>query len=832
MQKSKSEIQNIVNDFDTAKAMLKNVENIVEEIKKQTNMEPVKEQAAIGDDVKSSLSPSDSVNTANVPDLRLPESVGSTSEVTDKKRPESILDRILKKKLHGKDKLGQPKLKPDKLGDEKVGSQPIERVIWDKQMDPRMFQHASQRKGKDKLRLGSPRTDDIVTSEVEENGTPSGLNHDFPAKFPGQKVTVRGKEIPLKQKTTMEMSPHAGTEDAVGDVPSKLKPEEKDSTSTYQEALDLGKAPSQVAVDDAYLETNDKNPEKMDSRLKNIDALGSSKDPSQIIAGSASKYYDDISEGMDNKLRNNEPFGLRKTSFHKIADTASKYDNIPEGIDSRSSNKEPLGLNKIPSQETVGDVFPVNNDNSPKEMHSGLKDIDTLSQNKDLWQAVVGSASKYNDNIREEMDSRSRINEALGSSKALAPPRPDEFPVVGNALEESRWSSSLGTLMPVKPDHSSAPVSPKDMYFVGTGIKLPLQMIRNDNGTVHLSVDLDKLCSCKNNTVCPKNHTAVEETVGTALEKQINAENNLDNADFGNVPVGMSLQNPKEESQKISSPSTTRRNERGTRSKWLDMKNSIARQLDPIEQDIQREDINIFKRSTEKNAVNETPPEKISVPIAETTHVDKEHEENSIPKNSLLHHVESNSDGDTLDTFQEFLHKKLMTLKTKMMDTERKNELKLHQSEEKFMDTLNAINRKVIPSTRTNEIEDIMARGAKEKLEDKMETMDLNKSLGSMKPIALKSRFMEDPSSKERGNELFDIVIPIKGANKQKKVENLQNNLENLNEYIDRYSTEKKIKQKETDSLQKTNKNSFIKKEVDIVGNVLRFLKSLATDEK
>nr|CAI5817459.1 unnamed protein product [Callosobruchus analis] len=50
--------------------------------------------------------------------------------------------------------------------------------------------------------------------------------------------------------------------------------------------------------------------------------------------------------------------------------------------------------------------------------------------------------------------------------------------------------------------------TPRDIYFVGTGMKLPLQMVKKEGGEVHLSVDIDKLCSCKNNSSCAKNQSA------------------------------------------------------------------------------------------------------------------------------------------------------------------------------------------------------------------------------------------------------------------------------------------------------------------------------------
>lgn len=886
---------------------------MVQAIKQQTNIEKATDQiVAMADDVRNSLHPTESI-----------------LEKIDKKRPQSILDRILQKKLYDKDKLGLPKLKLDESGNERVGSQPIEQVIWDKYLDPRILQHINQRKDKDKLSLGSPRTDDVLSSSVQEKGAPEELTNDVP----DQKMTVHDKEMPLMQEPTVDVSSFSETDDTVDEVSHTFGPEGIDGTSKSKETLGSDKAPPQMIVHGSYLENKDVIPKGMDSRLKNIDALslgknplqkildrvskynvlggtdirsgnneplGSSKtpfqktvgaidslglrrDPLPKILGSSSKYNDNIPEGMDTISRNKEPLGSSKTpSLQAVGDIASRNDNLPEGMDNRvkfidtlgasrdpspkmlgstskyndnipeemdtnSKNKQSLGLSKAPYQEALDDIYSTNTDN-------GLKNMDPLGTSKGPWQkilksslnnenlpkemdgtsnnneplgsstvssqGILGSATKYNDNIPEGIDNRYTNAEDLDLSKTPTSSVSEQFPIVGNTLEEPKWSSSLGTLMPIKSDYSSTPMPPKDMYFIGHGIKLPLQMIHNDNGTVHLSVDLDKLCSCKNNTVCLKNHT-----VGVVVEKQTPAEDNLNNGnemgdfDFGNTPVGMSIANFPDESQKVSS-STTKRNERETTSKWLDIKNSIARQLDPNLQQVQRDDINVFKRSTEKS----TPPEKITMPIAESTGTEKEHKENFNLKNSQLEDIKSNGGRDNLDVLQEFLNKKFMKLKATVMDVERKNGVKFQHSEEKLMDTINAISRNSKPAIETNEIENTMAYIAKS---------PVDKSRISKKPFELKSRFKGHLSSREKGNEVFDIMTPIKGTYKFEKGENIQDKLEKSNEFIEHYSQEnKKSLQKETGTVKDTRKDSFIKKEVDIMNNVLRFLKYLATDTK
>nr|CAH7756943.1 unnamed protein product [Callosobruchus chinensis] len=76
-------------------------------------------------------------------------------------------------------------------------------------------------------------------------------------------------------------------------------------------------------------------------------------------------------------------------------------------------------------------------------------------------------------------------------------------------------------------DIAISPETPRDIYFVGTGMKLPLQMVKKEGGEVHLSVDIDKLCSCKNNSSCAKNQSADESELKNDLVVDGSSSNGL-----------------------------------------------------------------------------------------------------------------------------------------------------------------------------------------------------------------------------------------------------------------------------------------------------------------
>ncbi|KAF7264489.1 hypothetical protein GWI33_023145, partial [Rhynchophorus ferrugineus] len=81
------------------------------------------------------------------------------------------------------------------------------------------------------------------------------------------------------------------------------------------------------------------------------------------------------------------------------------------------------------------------------------------------------------------------------------------------------WSNSLGKII-------SESSNPNEVYFIGNGIKLPMKVHRKSDKTLDLTVDIDKLCSCKN-TTCSKNSAVIEKTVGEILEKEAELENQL-----------------------------------------------------------------------------------------------------------------------------------------------------------------------------------------------------------------------------------------------------------------------------------------------------------------
>ncbi|CAH1127800.1 unnamed protein product [Ceutorhynchus assimilis] len=85
------------------------------------------------------------------------------------------------------------------------------------------------------------------------------------------------------------------------------------------------------------------------------------------------------------------------------------------------------------------------------------------------------------------------------------------------------WSNQLGKIV-----QSSS--KPQDIFFMGSGVKLPLKVKQSNDGSMDLSVDLEKLCSCYNATCTDKNQTALDETVGAILEQEAVLENQLKNS--------------------------------------------------------------------------------------------------------------------------------------------------------------------------------------------------------------------------------------------------------------------------------------------------------------
>lgn len=95
---------------------------------------------------------------------------------------------------------------------------------------------------------------------------------------------------------------------------------------------------------------------------------------------------------------------------------------------------------------------------------------------------------------------------------ALGEEQPLEDEQVGSKMD---WMHEESTKMPTAdhlmgkfvPDQHSAVIehkydlekNPHKMYFLGDGVKLPVNMQKHDDGSVHVSVDLKKLCNCKDN---------------------------------------------------------------------------------------------------------------------------------------------------------------------------------------------------------------------------------------------------------------------------------------------------------------------------------------------
>lgn len=158
----------------------------------------------------------------------------------------------------------------------------------------------------------------------------------------------------------------------------------------------------------------------------------------------------------------------------------------------------------------------------------------------------------------------------------------------GKFDEDKTWSESLGSLVP---GDDITVNSPKDIFFVGSGIKLPLNMVKKNDGAVHLAVDLQKLCGCRNAT-CPHNKTAIEETVGSILTKEAVLIDQLEHA-------SSTIETDDKKPDEIlgAAPSSINANQDSTGNSLLTIKNSIATGFGSSE--LQHENPEILKRSAE-----------------------------------------------------------------------------------------------------------------------------------------------------------------------------------------------------------------------------------------
>ncbi|XP_030747836.1 uncharacterized protein LOC115876266 isoform X2 [Sitophilus oryzae] len=109
--------------------------------------------------------------------------------------------------------------------------------------------------------------------------------------------------------------------------------------------------------------------------------------------------------------------------------------------------------------------------------------------------------------------------EVIGDTDEQLVPSLESRNTLESTQPASDWSSSLGQIV-------SASSNPNEVFFMASGIKLPMKIVKQEDGTLDLSLDLEKLCACKN-TTCPQNPAVIEETVGAILEKEAEIEDQL-----------------------------------------------------------------------------------------------------------------------------------------------------------------------------------------------------------------------------------------------------------------------------------------------------------------
>ncbi|XP_065163372.1 LOW QUALITY PROTEIN: uncharacterized protein [Atheta coriaria] len=130
------------------------------------------------------------------------------------------------------------------------------------------------------------------------------------------------------------------------------------------------------------------------------------------------------------------------------------------------------------------------------------------------------------------------------------------------------------------------------MYFIGDGIKLPLHMHRHEDGTFHLSVDLQKLCSKCNSTDCKPGNKSLkpleQDFISTNLlgstQDKTNKKQNINEEDHSmnieDIPLMMKTPNFEEEEERKKYYKKQRLNKRSPRFNYIDVNANTDSDID------------------------------------------------------------------------------------------------------------------------------------------------------------------------------------------------------------------------------------------------------------
>lgn len=239
------------------------------------------------------------------------------------------------------------------------------------------------------------------------------------------------------------------------------------------------------------------------------------------------------------KMQNNDFITVPEVLLEKAESKLTSAEKALENLEEDTNSKTGSILRSQPLENSL-ELY---TDNSPNKLKN-------INNQKNLISGDVNVGDSHKPPQSEETGSNSQlIIKDLGKDTVSLSNR------MKSSEETNGWSESLGSLMP---GDDITVNGPKDIFFVGNGIKLPLNMVKKNDGALHLSVDVDKLCGCKNET-CPHNKTAIEETVGSILEKEAELKDQLEHAsdvlERGDPNSKASIQSILPDTKKVKDPS-------------------------------------------------------------------------------------------------------------------------------------------------------------------------------------------------------------------------------------------------------------------------------------
>ncbi|XP_050498838.1 uncharacterized protein LOC126879697 [Diabrotica virgifera virgifera] len=363
-----------------------------------------------------------------------------------------------------------------------------------------------------------------------------------------------------------------------------------------------------------------------------------------------------------------------------------------------------------------------------------------------------GVASRHNEMMDEPNGSNQvddeRVSASLDKNNVDTGPREQ----VNN--NENNASNSLGSLVPVSDNIEVSFKDPEHLYFIGNGIKLPLKMVKTPNGSIQVTVDLDKLCSC-NNITCPKDpkdRSELEQTVGNILEQEVEQ---LD--DSKDISVGMPKPEIIAEDESLNSNSLQ------------DTQNKKQTHFEDSQRN--RRWFNRHKRS-----IDTLTPVEIKLK------------------------TKSPLPGVVGESFNNFVDSQVNNLAN--LFTPSQQELNEKSGIHSF---IKDILKKAVSDDQT-------------KLSDK-----------KIKDNHYKNVFVVNPSSQKDSGK---TVIPIDRFYKFKGVEDeIGSSIEKIEKTLNNYAQiDNTILENESSILRRMNEDPIIQKEVDLVKNILTFLKNLTVD--